>query len=250
MLHDVCAQYAHCRFDNYLGFNTAFTTGDVSTLDYFHPSVAGQTKLAASAWTNGWDFTETNPPVSGSSSSMVTGGVSVTLTATDDVGVNGIEYKIGSGGYVTYSAPVMVATPASFTWRAVDVNGNSEATHTCWLGGWGWPGGDSDCDGFPDSVPVSQLASEAFLGTDPTQECAADNIHDNEPPPDRWPVDFNDDQLVSGGDFLVFAPVYGGISGQMPPDPRYNARFDLNGDGRISGGDFLVFSPFFGKRCA
>ena len=111
---------------------------------------------------------------------------------------------------------------------------------------WPVPAGDSDCDGFPNSVPVPQLASEAFLGTDPSHHCAADNIQDNEPPPDRWPVDFNDDQLVSGGDFLVFAPVYGGIS----PDPRYNARFDLNGDGRISGGDFLVFSPFFGKRCA
>ncbi len=79
-----------------------------------------------------------------------------------------------------------------------------------------------------------------------TLHCAADNIHDNEPPPDAWPVDFNDDQLVSGGDFLAFAPVFGGIS----PDSRYKARFDLNGDGRISGGDFLVFAPFFGKRCA
>ena len=151
VLHDVCAQYAHCRFDNYLGFTTAFTTDDVSSLDYFHPSVAGQTKLAASAWANGWDFTETTPPVSDSSGSMVTGGVSVTLTATDNVGVNGIEYKIGSGGYVTYSAPVMVATPASFTWRAVDVNGNVEATHTCSLSGSSWPSGDSDCDGVPDA---------------------------------------------------------------------------------------------------
>jgi hypothetical protein len=115
------------------------------------------------------------------------------------------------------------------------------------LPAWPVPTGDSDCDGFPDSsVAVPQRAPEASMGTDPSAHCAADNIQNNEPLPDRWPVDFNDDQLVSGGDFLVFAPVYGGIA----PDPRYNARYDLNGDGRISGGDFLVFSPFYGKRCA
>ena len=58
-------------------------------------------------------------------------------------------------------------------------------------------------------------------------------------------MDFDDNQLVNGGDFLMFAPVFGGIA----PDPRYNARFDLNEDGAINGGDFLVFAPFFGKRC-
>ncbi len=114
------------------------------------------------------------------------------------------------------------------------------------LPSWPVPAGDSDCDGFPDSVAVPQRASEAFLGTDATKHCAADNIMNNEGLPDRWPVDFNDDQLVSGGDFLAFAPVFGRIA----PDPKYNARFDLNGDGRISGGDFLLFAPFFGKRCA
>ena len=40
--------------------------------------------------------------------------------------------------------------------------------------------GDTDCDGFPDSVPVSQLASEAFMGTDPSRHCAADNVTNNE----------------------------------------------------------------------
>jgi hypothetical protein len=118
------------------------------------------------------------------------------------------------------------------------------------LPAWSVPAGDPDCDGFPNSVAVPQRASEASMGTDVTQHCAADNIQNNEGLPDRWPVDFNDDQLVSGGDFLAFSPVFGGKAGQIPPDPRYNVRFDLNEDGVISGGDFLVFSPFFGKRCA
>jgi lysophospholipase L1-like esterase len=249
VLHDGCALYAHCRFDNYVGFNTVFTTDDVSTLDYFHPSVSGQALIAAVAWANFYDFSDTTAPASGSSSSMATGGVSVTLTATDNVGVNGIEYKIGAGGYATYSAPVMVTTPASFTWRAVDVNGNVEATHTCWLGGWSWPSGDSDCDGFPDSVsigPPNALASEAFMGTDPNRECAADKIRNNEPGPAAWPVDFDDNQLANGQDLLMFAPVFGSIG----PNPPYNPRFDLNGDGRINGQDLLKFAPFFGKRCA
>lgn len=249
VLHDVCAQYAHCRFDNYLGFNTAFEATDVSSLDYFHPSVAGQTKLAALAWANGWDFTETNPPVSESSSAMVTGGVSVTLMATDDVGVNGIEYKIGAGVYAKYNAPVTVTTPASLTWRAVDVNGNVEATHTCWLGGWSWPTGDGDCDGFPDSVPVdppNALAAEADMGTDPAVECAGTPTRNDEGLPDLWPVDFDDNQTVNGSDLLTFAPVFGGVA----PDAPYDARWDLNNDGRINGTDFLKVAPFFGRHCA
>jgi lysophospholipase L1-like esterase len=53
-LRNVCAQYARCLFDNYAVFNTAFTTSDVSTRDYFHPSPAGQAKLAAGTWAVGY----------------------------------------------------------------------------------------------------------------------------------------------------------------------------------------------------
>ncbi|MBP7693029.1 MAG: SGNH/GDSL hydrolase family protein [Anaerolineales bacterium] len=49
-LAQVCAQYANCRFDNNAVFNTTFVKGDVSTRDYFHPSLAGQVKLANVAW--------------------------------------------------------------------------------------------------------------------------------------------------------------------------------------------------------
>jgi hypothetical protein len=50
VLAQVCAQYANCRFDGNAVFNTAFVAADVSTRDYFHPSLAGQTKLASVAW--------------------------------------------------------------------------------------------------------------------------------------------------------------------------------------------------------
>ncbi len=49
-LAQVCGQYANCRFDGNTVFNTKFTTADVSTRDYFHPSLAGQAKLALVAW--------------------------------------------------------------------------------------------------------------------------------------------------------------------------------------------------------
>ena len=54
VLKNVCGLYTQCRFDNHAVFNTAFTASDVSTRDYFHPSVAGQAKLAAGTWAVGF----------------------------------------------------------------------------------------------------------------------------------------------------------------------------------------------------
>jgi len=55
-LAQVCALYVTCRFDNNAVFNTPFTRSDVTTRDYFHPSVAGQAKLAAVTWAATFDF--------------------------------------------------------------------------------------------------------------------------------------------------------------------------------------------------
>ena len=49
-LAQVCALYSRCRFDGNAVFNTAFSRSDVTTRDYFHPSVSGQAKLAAVGW--------------------------------------------------------------------------------------------------------------------------------------------------------------------------------------------------------
>ena len=55
-LETICEQEfaARCRYDQNAAFNTKFTVADVSTRDYFHPSVAGQTKLAAVSWAAGY----------------------------------------------------------------------------------------------------------------------------------------------------------------------------------------------------
>ena len=129
-LQQVCATFVHCRFDANAVFNNNFLVSDVNTLDYFHPSISGQAKLAGVAWGAGFNFSDTTPPVSTASVATVTGGAKVTLSATDNAGVSGIEYRIGSGHYIRYTAPVMVATGKTITWRAVDVNGNIEATQS------------------------------------------------------------------------------------------------------------------------
>ncbi|MBA3348649.1 MAG: hypothetical protein H0T13_08830 [Actinobacteria bacterium] len=49
-LAQVSAFYTTCRFDGNAVFNTAFVRPDITTRDYFHPSVNGQAKLAAATW--------------------------------------------------------------------------------------------------------------------------------------------------------------------------------------------------------
>jgi lysophospholipase L1-like esterase len=55
-LATVCAQYANCRYDGNLVFDTKFALSDVSTADYFHPSLAGQTELAIGTYAVGWNW--------------------------------------------------------------------------------------------------------------------------------------------------------------------------------------------------
>jgi lysophospholipase L1-like esterase len=126
----VCAAHIHCRFDGNAVFNADFVRSDVSTRDYFHPSVAGQAKAAAVTWAAGFDFTDAAAPSSSASRTPAAGGTTVTTSATDNVAVSGVEYRLGAGSWTRYGVPVTVPTGTTFTWRAVDVNGNTEATHT------------------------------------------------------------------------------------------------------------------------
>lgn len=50
VLLEVCAAYARCKSDGDAVFATDFTSADVTGRDYFHPSTAGQAKLAAGTW--------------------------------------------------------------------------------------------------------------------------------------------------------------------------------------------------------
>jgi lysophospholipase L1-like esterase len=121
-----CALYVHCRFDRNAAYNTQFLAGDVSTRDYFHPSASGQTKAAAVTWGATFDFTDRIAPTS---TWMVSGGT-LTVSATDNVGVSGIELRAPGGAWTRYSGPVALAPGQSMDERAVDMNGNIEASNT------------------------------------------------------------------------------------------------------------------------
>lgn len=54
ILRDLCAEFEQCRFDNYAVFNDDFSQTDVSNVDYFHPSIDGQRRLAQITWQAGF----------------------------------------------------------------------------------------------------------------------------------------------------------------------------------------------------
>jgi lysophospholipase L1-like esterase len=54
VLETVCATWSNCRFDNYRTYNYDFTRPMVSKLDYFHPSLSGQSTLATLTWQASW----------------------------------------------------------------------------------------------------------------------------------------------------------------------------------------------------
>jgi hypothetical protein len=54
ILARVCAAYARCRWDDNAVYKFAFSASQVSTLDYFHPSLSGQAALAKVTWAASW----------------------------------------------------------------------------------------------------------------------------------------------------------------------------------------------------
>ena len=53
-LEEVCTAYVRCRWDDLAVYNYQFSTSQVSTLDYFHPSLSGQASLARVTWLASW----------------------------------------------------------------------------------------------------------------------------------------------------------------------------------------------------
>jgi hypothetical protein len=113
--------------------------------------------------------------------------------------------------------------------------------------------GDTDCDGYGDTTVFTPRASEMTIGTVASSKCSANNGTNNEPLPDAWPPDFNDNQLVNGADILHYNFAFGQPTTNPPVviggTPIPLTRFDLNGSGLVNGADVLQLNPFFGKRC-
>ena len=54
ILADVCGGYVRCRWDQGAVYNYQFSASQVSTLDFFHPSLSGQAALARVTWAASW----------------------------------------------------------------------------------------------------------------------------------------------------------------------------------------------------
>jgi glucose/arabinose dehydrogenase len=107
------------------------------------------------------------------------------------------------------------------------------------LPNWPVPNDDPDCDGWT-------RAREDFVGTKRLVRCSATGVVNDEPLPDAWPVDFNDNRLPNGADILSYNSRFGSSAAGGPP---YDVRWDLNASGLINGADILQFNIFFGKFC-
>jgi hypothetical protein len=95
---------------------------------------------------------------------------------------------------------------------------------------------DSDVDGFSD-------AREVYLGTDPFDNCPGPGL-------DAWPLDLNNDTLISLFDMLVIRPYVGLIN----TDPGWSPaaqRMDLDGDTAVStyGDVFSMYVGMIGQIC-
>jgi len=59
VLETECATYANCLFDDYALFNHVWSPEEVSTVDNFHPSVAGQEMLSQVLYDAGYTWSST-----------------------------------------------------------------------------------------------------------------------------------------------------------------------------------------------
>jgi uncharacterized repeat protein (TIGR01451 family) len=104
---------------------------------------------------------------------------------------------------------------------------------------WSNPAGDDDCDGFT-------TATENHVGTLPLVPCATIVGGNNEPLPDQWPVDFDDNQKATTQDVIPYIPKLN----KLPTDPGYDVRFDIDPNNpRINTQDVIKFIPFLNISC-
>ncbi len=106
---------------------------------------------------------------------------------------------------------------------------------------WPIPANDPDCDGFTTAI-------EMFVGSDPTAptgHCAANGGSHNEPNPDRWAADFDDNQMATTLDLVVYVTALN----TAPPNPNYVQRADLNGNGSITTLDLVAYVYMLNKKC-
>jgi len=121
---------------------------------------------------------------------------------------------------------------------------------------WPVPATDGDCDGYSYGATIDGKAPESYIGTDPTQQCAATEGPNNDPAPDANPMDFNDDRIFNGQDSGKFGGPFGSFNKMVnqgpfgPPGSQLpGQRFDFNGNGIINGQDTGKYQSYFNRVC-
>jgi lysophospholipase L1-like esterase len=128
ILRTVCATDPHCRWDGGAFFRLAYSAGDVSARDAFHPSELGLQRFAATAWRVGFSYANRTPPTVHAATSSSGADLVVALSAHAPAGIAGIEYRSKRGPYEVYSSPVGLPPGGTLTYRSVDRDGNVSAT--------------------------------------------------------------------------------------------------------------------------
>ena len=59
-LASVCARHRNCRYDGGAAYSMRWHRRDISTVDYFHPTLTGQRNIAAALWATGAFLPTTN----------------------------------------------------------------------------------------------------------------------------------------------------------------------------------------------
>jgi PKD repeat protein len=135
VLRAVCATYAFCRFDGEAAFGTPFATSDVTTRDYFHPAVPGQTKLATVTWDHGyWGTLGVNdPPTTAFAPACSALTCTFTDGSFDPQGVAAWSWNFGDGQTSTSQNPAHTyAAAGSYTVSLTAIDGQgatATATH-------------------------------------------------------------------------------------------------------------------------
>ncbi|MCI0582249.1 MAG: GDSL-type esterase/lipase family protein [Chloroflexi bacterium] len=134
-LAEVCAQYpTSCHFDGNAVFNTQFTSGDVSG-DCFHPSVAGQAKLATVTWAAGYAWSASPPPpdrpmwiesMSATTTSGRTWTATVVIAVTD--GTDSVPGVVVTGTWSAGSGATTCTTGSDGTCAVKSSNLNKKTT--------------------------------------------------------------------------------------------------------------------------